>query len=75
MTKTRYFDFSREMTKGGDIQIISKKELTGLLGRSPSTVSRMIEDGRLPEPLRTPKGNISGWLSSTLTQWLKEQRG
>ncbi|EGR0550175.1 transcriptional regulator [Vibrio cholerae] len=73
MAKPYYFDYSREMTKGGDIHIISKKALATRLGRSLSTVSRMIEDGRLPEPLRTPRGNISGWLAPTIAQWLESQ--
>lgn len=72
MTNSRYFDYSREMTKHGAIEIISKTELSQRLGRSLSTISRMIADGRLPQPLRTPHGNVSGWLSTTIEQWVKE---
>nr|WP_087023495.1 hypothetical protein [Thaumasiovibrio subtropicus] len=61
------------MTKGGENHIISKKALATLLGRSLSTISRMIEDGRLPQPMRTPKGNVGGWLMPTIVNWLNQQ--
>ncbi len=69
------YDYSRDMTQNGVPYIISKKELANQLGRSPSTISRMIDDGRLPKPLRTPKGNIGGWLAPTIEQWLQQNAG
>ncbi|EPR2983070.1 helix-turn-helix transcriptional regulator [Vibrio parahaemolyticus] len=74
MAKNHY-DYSREMTKGGNIHIISKKALAEKLERSLSTISRMIDDGRLPEPLRTPKGNVGGWLAPTIENWLQQRTG
>ncbi len=69
------YDYSREMTRNEQVRIISKKELAEQLGRSLSTISRMIDDGRLPKPLRTPKGNIGGWLAPTIEQWLQQNAG
>lgn len=74
MTKitSRLRDFSREMTQTEIPKIISKKELAETLGKSSSTITRMIEDGRLPKPLRTPNGNNGGWFSDTLHDWFHQ---
>ncbi|MEZ8606913.1 helix-turn-helix transcriptional regulator [Vibrio sp. 10N.239.311.G01] len=69
----RRYDYSRDMTKDGDTQIISKKALAIKLGRSVSTISRMIDDGRLPKPMRTPSGNVGGWFPETIKSWQHNQ--
>ncbi|HBC3845290.1 TPA: transcriptional regulator, partial [Vibrio parahaemolyticus] len=50
MKTTRYYDYSRNMTKEELSRILTKKEVALLLGKSISTVGRMIKDGRLPVP-------------------------
>ncbi|NIY92582.1 helix-turn-helix transcriptional regulator [Vibrio diazotrophicus] len=68
----RSFDYIDFHTKGS-VKIIRKKKLAKMLGVSESTLYRMIKSKRLPAPLLTPKGYISGWLPKTLDDWIKKQ--
>ncbi|CAK4070599.1 helix-turn-helix transcriptional regulator [Vibrio sp. 16] len=73
MGKTRYYDYSRAMTQEAPTKIVTKKQLAQETGKSLSTIGRMIKDGRVPEPLRTPRGNTGGWFRATINKWLEEQ--
>ncbi|EGR1195889.1 helix-turn-helix transcriptional regulator [Vibrio parahaemolyticus] len=73
MKTTRYYDYSRNMTKEELSRILTKKEVALLLGKSISTVGRMIKDGRLPVPLKTQQGRNGGWTQNTILRWLKKQ--
>ncbi|EHR6713961.1 helix-turn-helix domain-containing protein [Vibrio parahaemolyticus] len=73
MKTTRYYDYSRYMTKEEPSRILTKKEVALLLGKSISTVGRMIKDGRLPVPLKTQHGRNGGWTQNTILQWLNKQ--
>ncbi|HCE3287771.1 helix-turn-helix transcriptional regulator [Vibrio parahaemolyticus] len=69
MSNTRDYDYCRNITQQELSKIISKKQLAQMIGKSESTVSRMIKDGRLPKPLLTPQGYSGGWFSATLHEW------
>lgn len=71
MTTTHRYDYSRDMTRDIPSEIMTKKELALNIGKSQSTVSRMIQDGRLPPPLRTPQGRVGGWFRFSIEQWKK----
>ncbi len=70
--QTRYYDYSRSMTQDAPTAIVTKKQLALEIGKSESTIGRMVKDGRIPTPLRTPKGNIGGWFRSTITRWQED---
>ena len=72
MSQRRNYDYSRAMTKMMPTEVVTKKQLALETGKSLSTIRRMVYDGRLPEPLRTPKGCIGGWFRETINQWLKD---
>lgn len=73
MSNTRQHDYSRAMTQENLTKIVSKKQLALEIGKSESTIGRMVKDGRIPLPLRTPKGNVGGWFRATINRWLEEQ--
>lgn len=74
MIHNRYHDYSREVVKFSEFEIISKKDLSVMTGRSLSTIERMVKDGRLPKPLRTETGRIAGWFYSVIEQWRHRQK-
>ncbi len=73
MKTTRYYDYSRSMTREDLSKILTKKEVALLIGKSLSTVGRMVKDGRLPTPLKTQQDRNGGWTKNTIMQWLHER--
>ncbi|WP_010444314.1 helix-turn-helix transcriptional regulator [Vibrio rotiferianus] len=73
MKTTRYYDYSRSMTREELSVILTKKEVALLIGKSTSTVGRMVKDGRLPAPLKTQRDRNGGWTKSTIMQWLHDR--
>ncbi|MDE1242547.1 helix-turn-helix transcriptional regulator [Vibrio aestuarianus] len=65
MKTTRYYDYSRSMTREELSIILTKKEVALMIGKSISTVGRMVKDGRLPTPLKTQRDRNGGWTKST----------
>lgn len=67
-----YSDYSRQMNRCNDIQIIRKKELAAMLGVSVKTVHVMIKNNQLPTPLRSPNGQVTGWLTKAIDLWIEK---
>jgi len=65
-------DFARRLNTAPNIRLIRLNKAANMLGVSESTVRRMIKQGRIPEPLRTEHGNISGWISESFFSWVRE---
>lgn len=65
-------DFARQLNNAPNIRLIRLNEAASMLDVSESTVRRMIKQGRIPEPLRTEHGNISGWISEHFFSWARE---
>jgi predicted DNA-binding transcriptional regulator AlpA len=66
------YDYARHMAREfpqQDLKIIRKKELAQKLGVSGRTIQRMVKQKRLPTPLYSPCGHITGWLASDIEQW------
>lgn len=70
--KKKSFDASRHYTAGGIPQIVKKKQLAQELGCSERQIYRMVEDGRLPQPLRTRQGRNGGWFRPAIDRAIKE---
>lgn len=68
--KNKPFDASRFYTAGGIPQIVTKKQLAKELGCSERQIYRMVEDGRLPQPLKTAQGRNGGWFRATINRVL-----
>lgn len=49
-----------------DIGYVSKTDVARMMNVSKRTVQRWAKNGRLPEPKRTPNGDIDGWLLEDL---------
>lgn len=69
------FDLSRKCNINGQLRIITKKELAVIIGRDERTIHRLVEEKRIPEPMRTKRGYNGGWPSSTINEWLKSNKG
>lgn len=74
MITSRFSDYSRIMTLEELGEIITKKQLAQLLGKSPSTISRMVKDDRIPRPLLTPHGRCGGWFKRTVDDWMNQHQ-
>ncbi|MFA0554489.1 helix-turn-helix transcriptional regulator [Vibrio sp. 10N.222.55.A1] len=70
--KKKPFDPSRRHTAGGVPQIVKKKQLAQELGCSERQIYRMVEDGRLPQPLKTRQGRNGGWFRPAIDRVIKE---
>lgn len=53
-------------------RLISSAEAAAKCGVSVRTLARMIDDGRVPQPVRLSPRRI-GWLESSFDAWLKER--
>lgn len=67
---TIYNDISRQLTRCNDIRIIRLFELALMMGYSTKHVRRMVDDGDLPSPLRSPTGQIRGWKTKSIDEWI-----
>lgn len=52
--------------------VLSKRDLTAILGRSRTTLGRWISSGKFPRPLSLVRGGvrITGWLLTSVKEWL-----
>lgn len=55
------------------VQIIRMGELSKRLGLAKSTLYKMIAEGKFPKGFRINGGKATGWLSTTIDQWLEER--
>ena len=55
-------------------RLVRMRELTTLVGIGPSTIYRLIQQGRFPRPCH-PLGdsNISAWRYSEVAQWIADR--
>lgn len=70
--KRKPFDYSQYIADQGIPKIVNKKNLAKQLGCSERQINRMINDGRLPKPMRTQTGRIGGWFASELANHIKK---
>lgn len=55
------------------VQIIRMAELSKRLGLAKSTIYKMIAEDRFIKPFSINGGKATGWLSTTIDQWLEER--
>lgn len=66
------YDFSRSIASNIP-RVVKRKDVARLLGVSERTVYRMVQEGSLPQPLRSPKGYQRGWIKERLEEFLQAQ--
>jgi prophage regulatory protein len=53
-------------------RVLRMKDLPPKVGFQPSTIYELIAHGKFPPPFKIVKGGrASGWLESTIDQWLQ----
>jgi predicted DNA-binding transcriptional regulator AlpA len=55
------------------VQIIRMGELSKRLGLAKSTIYKMIVEEKFPKGFSINGGKATGWLSTTIDQWLEEK--
>ncbi len=55
------------------MKYLGPSDVAALLGVSPSRVSKMVVEGKLPEPDAWIAGRFYGWLPATIDQWMKSR--
>jgi prophage regulatory protein len=55
-------------------RVLRMKDLPPKVGFQPSTLYELIANGKFPPSFKlVPGGRASGWLESTIDQWLQER--
>ena len=54
---------------GGDLQVLSRREVAAILGISLVTLWRMVDWGAFPRPFRISPGRV-GWCAGTVKNWI-----
>ena len=66
---------NKRISRAPDIErLVRMRELVTLVGVKPSTIYRLIQQGRFPRPCH-PLGdsNISAWRYSEVAQWIADR--
>ena len=58
--------------ESGDLQVLSRREVAGILDISVQTLWRMVRDGRFPRPFRVSPGRV-GWRARTVRAWIADR--
>ncbi len=57
-------------------RMLSREEVAGIVGVSPSMLSEMVKDGRFPRPIEFGKSSRTHrWPQSMVEKWLAQQAG
>ena len=54
-------------------RLVRMRELRALVGIGPSTIYRLIQQGRFPRPCHPLGNNISAWRYSEVAQWIADR--
>lgn len=58
---------------GTQVQIIRMGQLSKQLGLAKSTLYKMIAEGKFPKGFSINGGKATGWLNTTVDQWLEDR--
>jgi prophage regulatory protein len=53
-------------------RVARMSQLPAIVGLAPSTIYRLIAEGRFPKPFKICGGRAAGWTIEALEQWLQE---
>ncbi len=57
------------------VTILRRDEVCKAIGRGPTSLWRLMQEGRFPRPVRLGPGNKSvGWLSTEVEDWIEARK-
>lgn len=54
-------------------RIARMSQLQKMIGLAPSTIYRLIAQGRFPKPFKICGGRAAGWKMETLEDWMRDR--